>query len=66
MRKSLIVMLVVTIIATFSTIAYAATVGMWQCSVCGQQIRITHHSSVLPARDLYGDGHVHQWQYQGR
>ena len=70
MKKNLLLLftLVLTAIAVFAVSfehADATGVGTYQCANCGQIVRITHQSSQLPARDLFGDGHVHDWRYIG-
>ena len=67
MKKKSLVFIVSLLVATMvASVAYAATVGLWQCTVCGMKTRITHPSTELGARDYLGDGHVHQWKYLGR
>ena len=40
-------------------------VGTYQCAICGLISKVGHPSTVLNERDLYGDGHYHDWRYIG-
>lgn len=49
----------------FAAAAVKKTIGTYQCAICGIIARVPDNSTVLNERDLYGDGHVHDWRYIG-